>query len=60
MRVFVFQIKKVSARKRIATPPAALSPLENSASLRVDRIFRLDVSNNIIYIYGDAGIVGWA
>jgi hypothetical protein len=53
-------MEKVSARQWIAAPPAALSPLENSASLRVDRIFRLDVSSDIIHIYGVAGIVGWA
>jgi hypothetical protein len=52
--------KEVSAQKWIGAPRAALSPLENSALSRVDRIFRLDVSSDIIHIYGVAEIIGWA
>jgi hypothetical protein len=55
-----FTNKEVSARKWIGAASAALSPLENSALSGIDRIFRLDVSSDIIYIYGVAEIIGWA
>jgi hypothetical protein len=58
--MYLFTNKESKHGNGLAAPPAALSPLENSALSRVDRIFRLDVSIDIIHIYGVAGIVGWA